>query len=434
MKRLHWVRGGMGTGLIALSLYLPACAGDPTGIEPSLVMSVQTPQSVDEIRADVVARAFALAMANPSIRSSIRDVMRASLITEHKIHLAEFVRTSAGRTLASAAALRIGLTPDSMNRIIAGLPPIDFYVPSATDRRGWKGEASFNVGYAMRGDRSRYNVYDATGRISLHVGSVSSIAAAGVARIPRANSVGWTVGHATFLLQPAERTSKRIDPQPLVPGLAIEDPNDGQISGSFVEYLPNGTIRETQLADYFAELKAKKTVNSEGLVPRLLVGDCTPDNPSGCGGGSDVSVTSDTTFLENVIIISVCDNGDCYQGNEFEWHTYFSTDNGSTWGNRYDLRVEGVGSTSEQTWHYPALFKKPRISSDRIQSDVVETDTFSPNDHFDPSPQWSYQDNFLKSEGDSRCGYPRTYGGTYDCFGLQPFPWKEVNQNMTWHS
>ena len=206
--------------------------------------------------------------------------------------------------------------------------------------------------------------------------------------------------HATFLLQPSERSSPRVYPQPSVPGLVIQDPNDGEISGSLVDYLPDGTTRVTYLADYIPRMDAARRSRTGSLQVRKLVAGCSPDDPTGCGGSSDVfSSTSDTTYLENVIIIGVCDNGMCWQDNEFEWHTYFSTDNGATWGNRKDIQIQGVPSTYEHTYHVPALFRKPRLSSDRIQSDVVETDTWSPSDHFNPSPQWSLNDNYLKSEG-----------------------------------
>jgi hypothetical protein len=120
--------------------------------------------------------------------------------------------------------------------------------------------------------------------------------------------------------------------------------------------------------------------------------------------------------------------------NEFEWHTYYSNNNGSTWTDRFDLRIEGVPSTDERVVNAPVLFRKPRYYYERITSDVVETDSWG-NDHFGPSPQWTSTENGkLKSEGSSRCGYPRNEGGYFDCYDpVLNFPWREVNQSMGWH-
>jgi hypothetical protein len=227
-----------------------------------------------------------------------------------------------------------------------------------------------------------------------------------------------------FLLQPAETKSRRVGAQAMVPGTAIQDPNDGDISGSVVEYLPNGKTKVTELADYYM-LSHRRVANDATCDPQTAVEPCT-DETAGGGGAP-----TDTTFLETVVIPGVCDNGDCNQNNEFEWHTYISHDNGATFTGRVDVLLQ-LPSEYENIVHIPAVFARPRPNSnDLIQSDVVETDTFSPDDHFG-SPRWDpSQNNAMMSEGELRCGHvnPDT-GERFDC--SSSFTWREVNQSMRW--
>lgn len=306
-------------------------------------------------------------MSEGTIRFLVRDAMRASLLTEHKLVLQEFVATPAGRTLVNAGAMAIGVTGDSLGRVIASLPPMDFYVPGAAHRKSWRGDGQVLVAAALARDISQLTATRSDRARQL---------------IRQQDRVGGT---PLFLLQPAERKSRRIGPQLSRPGLTIQDPGDGEISGTLVEYRRDGTTRVTELADYFA-LQPRFSETST-CDPNTSLEPC-PSEDVGSGGGT---ITPDTTYLQHVVIIGVCDNGDCSQGNEFEWRTYFSSNNGATYGSRYDLRVEGVPSNFEGTWNFPALLKKIRNPQDFVKSDVVETDWSSPDDHFNPSPTWGYQ-------------------------------------------
>jgi hypothetical protein len=99
--------------------------------------------------------------------------------------------------------------------------------------------------------------------------------------------------------------------------------------------------------------------------------------------------------------------------------------------------MEGVPSDVNEVWHIPALFRKVRDTyNEMIQSDVVETDFSSPDDHFG-SPQWRLEDDgYLKTEGEPRCdGYYAPNGTPYEC--AQPpyyYVWREVNQSMWWRN
>jgi len=407
--------------LAMLAIAAAACTDYPTANSHPPSPSIAAPTSANELSADFVARAFALAMNDAAVRTAVRDAMRASEVTEHKLVLQDFVKTAAGEVVVAASAARAGVLPANIQEKIAGLPPLDFYLPSQAQRRAWNGEATTRVGYFLNHDASTARAYDLTGAIGALLDGRQS-------------------AEATFVLQLAERKSRRISPQSRVPGMAIEDANDGTLSGSLIDHLPDGTARVTELADIVGLAPPSLSLSKSQVPgprfiqiggPRFFV-PCDPD----CGGGT--GAPPDTTFLEDVVVINVCDNFDCGEGNEFEWHTYFSNNNGSTWTDRHDLRVEGVPSDVNEVWHIPALFRKVHDPyNEMIQSDVVETDFSSPDDHFG-SPQWHQADDgYLKTEGEPRCNptYYAPNGTPYDC--AQPpyyYVWREVGQSMWWRN
>ena len=362
---------------LVVPVLIAGCSSDVTGTRAPSDLSLHRGATAPEVSADLVARGFAAAMRDPAIRLAVRDAMRASPLTEHKLLLHEFVKTPTGVALVAAGADKLRISPDEFADALSQLPAMDFYVPSQTGRRTWKGGSSVRVGYLLdkRGERAR--AFDHSGAPTRLVQGMA------------------TPGSATFVLQAAERTARRIGPQASVPGDAIEDANDGTIGGSIVEYLPDGTTRETQLADIYALAPgagattgtgAPRMLGSNAAATRMFVPGparmnplpCHPDCGSGGGGGAP----PDTSWVWEVEVISVCDNGQCGETNEFEWHTYWSGNNGSTWQNRLDLRVVGVPHTWAGIFGFIAIFRSPNAANEKLQSDVVETDGITPSDHF----------------------------------------------------
>lgn len=78
------------------SLFAIACSGDsaaPTGLA---VETGALSAEVDFRRAsEDVARGIALAMGDAGVRAAVRDAMRESLVTEHKLLLQDFVKPHA---------------------------------------------------------------------------------------------------------------------------------------------------------------------------------------------------------------------------------------------------------------------------------------------------------------------------------------------------
>lgn len=92
-----------------------------------------------------VARALALALREPRLRASVRDAMRASPFTEHKLVLHEYAATESGQALVAAGAAALRIDVSALHGMIAALPPLDFYAPFREHRRQWTGSANLAV-------------------------------------------------------------------------------------------------------------------------------------------------------------------------------------------------------------------------------------------------------------------------------------------------
>ncbi|HJU68308.1 MAG TPA: hypothetical protein VJ650_08655 [Gemmatimonadaceae bacterium] len=171
--------------------------------------------SAEEVTAQHLARGFALALAIPEVRVAVRDAMRASLWDEHKLSLGDFVGTPAGIALLTAAARARGVSLATVEAELARLPALDFYMPIRAHRRAWTGDANLVVVAAWEG-----------------VGDVPGFAPDGrTLSVSRRMSKAFP---ALFFIQPAEWKGRRVRPQASVPGLVVEDANDGEGSEMFV--------------------------------------------------------------------------------------------------------------------------------------------------------------------------------------------------------
>jgi hypothetical protein len=101
-----------------------------------------------------VALSFANALAQPAARQILRDALRASPYTEHKVVLQDFVQTPSGQELLRIAAERTGLSLDELLGQVALLPRLDLYVPWVAHRKSWRGTPDVLVSVALDADRS----------------------------------------------------------------------------------------------------------------------------------------------------------------------------------------------------------------------------------------------------------------------------------------
>jgi len=182
-------------------------------------------------RVDALARAFAVAMAAPEVRASVRDAMRASPLTAHTLSLQQFGASPEGEQLLRAAAGAVGKGLNELRAIIAGLPDLDFYIPARQHRLTWRATDDYVVAVNLNG-RGATAGYGPDGRaIAFDLFQPEP---------PK---------QAVLMLQTAETKNHRIHPQIARPGATIQDLEDGEIGGSFVFTDASGATRAIELAD-----------------------------------------------------------------------------------------------------------------------------------------------------------------------------------------
>lgn len=103
-------------------------------------------------RGDSVAYAFATALSDAAVRDQLLQAMRASELNEHKLVLQDFVSTYAARNIMSAAATKLRVSPGRLQRLVAGLPRLDLYLPFKEHRLTWEGTPDIVVALVNKGD------------------------------------------------------------------------------------------------------------------------------------------------------------------------------------------------------------------------------------------------------------------------------------------
>ena len=291
-------------------------------------------------RVDAVARAMALGMSQPEVREAVRDAMRVSPWTEHKLSLHEFQATPTGELLFRASAAAVGVDLDVLHARIAALPDLDFYVPVRQHRLTWRSTEDYLVAVNLDGRAPTFG-YDAKGRAMR-------------LDLSRPEPPAQTV----LMLQTAETKTRRIDPQPNPSGLTIQDPDDGEFGGVLVFKDATGSTRTIELAD---------------LVGHGPLAQCYDNCTGGGGGGSPPP----ETFLARIKTQEIVDNNNPFESNEFEF-------NATAWdGSTGFLRITGIGSTTDQVRHDHLINAVPLSEISRVTIDIKETDGW-PNgdDHF----------------------------------------------------
>jgi hypothetical protein len=360
-QALSGLRVAACAGLAALA----ACADLPRPSNPDI-----EPPSSDEAVAREVARGIALALASPEVRASVRDAMRASPWDDHKLSLREFVGTPAGRALVAAAARARGVTPEVVESEIAGLPPLDFYMPVREHRRTWEGDANLTVVAAFEGEGDAPG-YTPDGRVL----SVSRRSADGLPSI--------------LFIQPAEWKGLRVRPQANVPGRVIEEPNDGQGSEVFIWHEGNGDsvvidMALPDAAEKMAALRSKlrgtvsHAILEPGCDPTYEVCDCDPtaiycEEPPP-PPPPPPPAPWDTTLL-GTFEHWMCDHTWCYEAGEFRWEAHYRSELIIVAPAYGEYRRGGVKNDTLYTFNVPLIYRRVvNGSADYMDMKLVEED------------------------------------------------------------
>lgn len=132
--------------LLSAVATLVACESHHTTLEvaasaPSArTVPSATPTSPSRARLRELTRMVARAMSDPSVRAFVKADMRASRVTvEHKLSLQRFTQTANGQAMTAVVARLTGVARDSVERLLASAPALEFYMPIDAHRESWTG-------------------------------------------------------------------------------------------------------------------------------------------------------------------------------------------------------------------------------------------------------------------------------------------------------
>jgi hypothetical protein len=290
---------------------------------------------------EFVARAIAMAMADQHVRTTIRDHMRASPMSEHKLQLQEYLSSPLGETLL-AAVERSGLSRATFLSRLNSLPEIQFYVPARQQRLTWTGTADVVVSPNLADGAPGFGYSSSGATVQLHLDK------------------GELPDGALFLLQRAEPMHRRVRSQGATAGNVIQDPADRDFGG--------GAIYRD------AAVRVVRTVEFADI--HRMAFDCGPEvflcNEQGGGGGY-----SSGLYLTRLINHGVCDNACIFETLEFEFRTK------SQYNATLQVSTQLTGIASVDDWSGYFSISPYRSYGQWVEVGVWETDSMSGDDPFE---------------------------------------------------
>lgn len=365
---------------------LGACSESPPPTASAEIGSTLS-SNLAEQPGEEIASGIAQALANPTIRLSVLQAFRASPWVEHKLVLQQFITTAAGQELVAAVATTRGITAAQFTGKIHALPPLDFYVPSRTERLSWSGENTVGVALST----------------SMRVVPTSAHTSDG-GTIPFASA--HDAGRVLILLHPSEAKGRRMQRQAALVGSRIQDGDDGDIAVQFIQKLRSGDtvvydLKKTDNGKWVTmqadgstgkelaiavQERARQAGRSMGESEFLSECDEQVMEDCGGGGGGGGSSYTNVTYIKTR---SVCDM-DCTASNEFEFRAKAYNNISNALVLQGTARITGVesGFITPDTWIDAApMIATTTASGVWIDVNVVETDPWpNPDDNFDPNP------------------------------------------------
>ena len=136
---------GEGVLVLALLACLSACADPVTrSTEPAIsrdITASSAPESPTPERSALtkITRLVALAMDNGPARQHLKRDMRAAPFREHKLQLTAYLQSKDGRALLDRMVAANGGTERDLLETVAGVRPLEFYMPVRKHRESWTG-------------------------------------------------------------------------------------------------------------------------------------------------------------------------------------------------------------------------------------------------------------------------------------------------------
>lgn len=332
----------------------------------------------------VVSRAVAIAMQDREVRASVRDGLRDSPWSQHKVVLQDFLASAKGADLLAAAARAAGQTPAAfISGSLASLPPLDFYVPSRNVRRTWQGTPNVIVVGSLNPEVRHAVGFDRYGE-------------------ELANPMdGVDNGTAVLLLHPAEPKLPRVQPHPRGTGEVIEV--DGESTERLVWYDASGDSLlvdiEAVRAGRDARFQIVRSVPVQPLRGRR--------RPIGKVSKAGIGVVTPTPVNPSPMTHAYLD----------EFKLFFE----DGWGQvelRIDARFYGPGGD---------YYGMARYSNDNVAHETTYTPGIALIAHIPPDGTPA-RINIDVWEDDCGC-----FGNSNDNYGNRDFVWFDRNETRTIH-
>lgn len=159
---------GEGVLVLALLACLSACADPVTrSTEPAIsrdITASPAPESPTAERSALtkITRLVALAMDNAPARRHLKRDMRSAPFREHKLQLAAYLKSKDGRALLDRMVAASGGTERDLLETVAGVRPLEFYMPVRKHRESWTGNEEVLV-VSQLGESEPIVAFDARG-------------------------------------------------------------------------------------------------------------------------------------------------------------------------------------------------------------------------------------------------------------------------------
>lgn len=367
--------------------------------------------------AERLARAVALTMSEPQQAEFVRDRLRSSPYTQHRISLHAMLTGDGGAQFLLRMARHYGSGPRELIDELGARPGLELVVPDRGQRRTWRATPNVIVAARMTETGHPRLAFHSSGRplayLSLRPGSTPEIDA-----------------DAVLFIGPAAAFAVRADPQPDVAGDVIQDPHDGEYGGVSIKYLPNGDTVVTQLAD---ALRDAMRANSElrRQEPQLR----SPD-----GMLPSYTLYAGKTYLNGLHVIQGEDFGSSSDPLELRWQAKLRrrSDNKVILTQHTNMDVPN----NLMTIRGLPLLDAVQSPTGYVWLKLLEDDGSWPTDHYGEYTITNEAPNYrLKSAlepyfggGGARCGAV-TPNGAFACPHITSygaFYWAEVSFNLAW--
>lgn len=354
--------------LIAAALVLTACDETSRPVaptdEPEPPIAAQADQGISQL-----ARAASVALGAPAVRSSILAAMRASTAVEHRLLLADYLRSPEGTGLLARSASALDINEDEfLARVeeVSGDIELAIAVPLREHRLSWRGTAHIGVAGAWDSDELDLIVHEPDGDRR---------------RVTTVNALQEY--DALFLIRPQETWGTRIGRQADVPGPVIQDAGDGEQALIWTYDAGDGsTPMSVDVGMYDSEEALADALGAAGGVYHDAADGCVQSAGSACDGtvrgGTTTSrwVTYSPIWLHSIYLHHATEFP---FSEEIEVTVYYRGRNGRVRGSAME-RFEGVQRRVRYSREVDMLQVSPKRGGYAFYVKAVETDFWRDDD------------------------------------------------------